>query len=667
MTAATPAVDSKVAPVHRFPAVIAGLLAALILLVIPLTTTIVLGAAPYEAIARIFPGMTVAVLSTIMRVLADAGALVSVGALVHVLFLRESTARKAFDLDGVFEMEVLRQSSRVWMLGAAGLMVFDPLDTTGVSLDQLFMPNVLDYVQSAASVPGALWVRFIGAAIVVVGAHVARQWTGLLIPLLASVWAVLAPIVVGHWLVGPNHDLGNDAAVIQAFGTYVLFGVLAVLAFRSWTGRELPEGTLRRTRGVALVAIPVIIATDAVITPFLIAGTGLFSSLSGWFIVARWVLLALIAGVVFALRGGGSASTTRAVLTASVVLVATWSAVSTAFARVPTPQYFVDTTVSEIFMGFNALAAPTIPVLFTAWRINLLLLVLAVAGMLAYAIGLRQLLKRGDKWPVGRTISWMLGWAVVIFVTSSGFGRYSPPHFGIHMILHMALNMLAPLLLVLGGFLTLMLRASKAGQNKQHNLHDWITWALEWRVLRTLYNPILVFAIFILSYYGLYFSNLFGWLVKFHWAHQAMNIHFLLIGYIYYGLVIGVDRTPRPLPHLGRLGLVMAAMPFHGFFGVILMGNNNIIAKEFYTFLDLPWMDLARAQFVGGGVAWAGGELPALIVVVALGIQWARQDAKEAKRIDRHLDSGRDQEFDEYNKMLERLSQRDAADKERMQ
>ena len=41
-----------------------------------------------------------------------------------------------------------------------------------------------------------------------------------------------------------------------------------------------------------------------------------------------------------------------------------------------------------------------------------------------------------------------------------------------------------------------------------------------------------------------------------------MNVHFLIVGYLYYSLIIGVDRPPRPLPHIGKLGYVLAAMAF---------------------------------------------------------------------------------------------------------
>ncbi len=42
-------------------------------------------------------------------------------------------------------------------------------------------------------------------------------------------------------------------------------------------------------------------------------------------------------------------------------------------------------------------------------------------------------------------------------------------------------------------------------------------------------------------------------------------------------------------------------MPFHAFFGVIVMTQTTIIASQFYSYLDLPWMnDLRGDQYLGG-------------------------------------------------------------------
>src|SRR5699024_7062211 len=214
------------------------------------------------------------------------------------------------------------------------------------------------------------------------------------------------------------------------------------------------------------------------------------------------------------------------------------------------------------------------------WRPNLFFLILAVAAVGGYLYGVRRLARRGDAWPIGRTIAWCLGWVIAVVITSSGFGKYSAPDFATHMIVHMTLNMLVPVFLAL--------RAARPKREELAGLHTWITWLLNWRVLRWVYNPLFVFAFFIISYYGLYLSAMFGKLMPFHWGHQLMNTHFLIVGVMFYSLVIGVDPTPRQLPHIGKLGYIVAAMPFHAFFGIVLMTSRHIIVEDFYGRLPSP-------------------------------------------------------------------------------
>jgi putative copper resistance protein D len=89
------------------------------------------------------------------------------------------------------------------------------------------------------------------------------------------------------------------------------------------------------------------------------------------------------------------------------------------------------------------------------------------------------------------------------------------------------------------------------------------------------------------------------------------------------------------------------------------MTDQSIIADQLYRYLRVPWMhNLHSDQVLAGGIAWAAGELPLIVVVVALITQWSRQDQKEAAQQDRHLDSGLDGSFDAYNAMLAKLAER---------
>jgi cytochrome c oxidase assembly factor CtaG len=105
---------------------------------------------------------------------------------------------------------------------------------------------------------------------------------------------------------------------------------------------------------------------------------------------------------------------------------------------------------------------------------------------------------------------------------------------------------------------------------------------------------------------------------------------------------------------------VFASLPFHAFFGVILMSTQTVIGEPFYSGLALPWTaDLLADQRLGGGIAWATGELPLLVVLVALLMQWSRADEREAKRADRRADADGDADLNAYNAMLRQLAEGD--------
>lgn len=628
----------------------------------PIVATLRIGPAAYEQIYLTFPGFDVSVPTALGQGLGDLAAMLTLGALLYLLFFRDARGKQAKRIEPCLELTVLRIASVSWAMVSAAMVIFEALDSSGMPFARLSEPGAFAFLYETSAFPRAWTVSLLAAVITSLVCQFVTRWTGLLIPLWATCFGILAPVVVGQILVGPNHDLGSDAGTYQTLATGAVFGVIIIAAIRAVQGRSLDPVIVTRLTRFVLVGIPLIVATDVLLTWFKLAGSGLLDSETGWQILARWTCLALLVVALLGWRAAQRANPAQPALlppAIATLAITGWVGITAAMTRIPPPHYFQPTTISQVFLGFNVDEPPSLLVWFTHWRPNILFIVLAIAAVAAYLWAVRVLRRRGDTWPLGRTISWIGGWCVIVFATSSGFGKYSAPDFGTHMIVHMSLNMLAPILLVMGGIITLLLRATRADPTTPAGLHHWITWVLHWKVLRFVFNPLFVFALFVGSYYGLYFTGIFEEGMRFHWAHQLMNIHFIIAGYLFYGLVIGVDRPPRPLPHIGKLGFVLAAMPFHAFFGVILMmADGEWIAENFYLYFGLPWTDLQASQYLGGGVAWAGGELPLLLVIIALGIQWSRHDAKEARRKDRHMDSGRDEEFDDYNKMLETLANR---------
>ena len=174
---------------------------------------------------------------------------------------------------------------------------------------------------------------------------------------------------------------------------------------------------------------------------------------------------------------------------------------------------------------------------------------------------------------------------------------------------------------------------------------------------RFLTNPIVATVVFVAGFYGLYFGGIFDLAVGSHAAHVAMNVHFLLSGYLFYWVVIGVDPTPRPIPPIAKLAVVFASLPLHAFFGVVLMGTNTPLAEAFYKSLQLPWhTDFLADQKLGGGIAWSAGEVPLVLVLLSLLIQWRRSDQRISTRMDRAADRDDDADLAAYNAMLAKMA-----------
>ena len=61
-------------------------------------------------------------------------------------------------------------------------------------------------------------------------------------------------------------------------------------------------------------------------------------------------------------------------------------------------------------------------------------------------------------------------------------------------------------------------------------------------------------------------------------------------------------------------------------------------------------------QAVGGAFAWGVGELPTIVIALIVVTQWSRSDVRERKRLDRASDRSGNKDLEDYNQMLESIS-----------
>lgn len=273
-----------------------------------------------------------------------------------------------------------------------------------------------------------------------------------------------------------------------------------------------------------------------------------------------------------------------------------------------------------------------------------------------YGGAVLRLRRRGDRWPIGRTIAFGLGLACVLLMTATGIGGYGMELLSIHMVQHMTLSMLAPIPLLLGAPITLTLRALRPAGPGRTGPREVLLAVLHSRYAVVMTSPFVTLPLLVGSLYGLYFTPLFGDLMSTWWGHGLMLLHFLLVGLLFYFPLLGVDPTPRrPHPVIGILEL-MGGMPFHAFFGIAVMMSSGLISP-FFAHPPASWGVSAMSdQSTAGGIAWGFGEIPTLIMLLVMAARWMRSEQRVARRTDRAEDRNGNAELNAYNDYLRGLA-----------
>ena len=307
--------------------------------------------------------------------------------------------------------------------------------------------------------------------------------------------------------------------------------------------------------------------------------------------------------------------------------------------------------------GISMPQPPTLSRVFFEYEANGLILGLLVFATALYIRGVIALSRRGDKWPVGRTISFAIGISLLDYATSGGLGLYAHFSFQYHMIAHMVLSMIAPIAIILSAPITLALRTLPIGRDKEERgIRGLLINFLHSKPTSIWTHPLVALAIFDGSLFALYFTPLFGNLMTGHFGHLIMDLHFIAAGLLFFHVIVGIDPNPRKVHHLVRVVILLAAMSIHAFFSIALMSANDLIDGGYYQLLDRPWStDLLSDQKVGAAIGWAMGEIPIVAALIATFIQWMRSDAREAKRADKRSAT----DLAEYNAYLEKLASRE--------
>jgi putative copper resistance protein D len=527
-----------------------------------------------------------------------------------------------------------------------GVSFTDALDMTTVRsfVSQVLIGRYLLVQTLVAFLAGYLILRF-------------KRVIPTLILLLISLIAIAAPALESHSASGGSHALATGSMLLHVAGLTLWAGGLFALIFISAEDRKY---AVPRFSAMALWAAIVVVLSGLINAWARLNFREAWDTTYARVIILKTILTAILLFMGYlhrknlSLREKIDWRVLTRLITAEVALMAVVTAIGIWLSLNASPDRVIEQVIP---------AAPTFSRILWAYDPDIFFIGVLVLAVALYIKGVVILKKRGDAWPVGRTIAFALGITGIDFATSGGFGVYAMYSFEYHMIAHMTLGMIAPIGLVLGAPITLALRTLPQGRTATENGPRAILVALLHSRIGTLFtNPISALALFDGSLFVLYFTDLFGTLMATHAGHLLMNIHFILAGFLFFMIVIGVDPTPRRIHHLVRIVILFAAMAIHAFFSIALLATTTLIDKGFYSSQNIPWLGsgILDDQRAGGSVSWAMGEIPIILALIATFILWMRDDAKETRRIDRNEERkaamGEPDELAQYNEYLKSLS-----------
>jgi len=606
----------------------------------------------------------------ILRLITDLAAIATIGWLLAASVL--DPAGKGGVVSAVGRRDLMRAgiAACVWAVLAVVQMLFALANILGLTLLEALNPEVIATYANEIPATRALMAVTLLAIVIGLGCFVSSSTGSAISWLVVAMIAAALPSLGGHGAGLGDHALALTSGIAHVLAAFLWIGGLYALAVHA-TRNDFPlQKSIQRFSSIALIAFILVAASGFANAYTRLDSIGqLLTTGYGQITLVKVFVLIALGFIAWNVRKKFAQSLSQSrvgifarVAAVELLVMGTALALGVALASSAPPR--VETqfgSYGESLLGFAYPPEPTVLRVVFGFHLDPLFLIGALISAGLYCFGVARLLSRGDKWPWGRTISWLLGISVVIWCTNSGISVYSQVSVSLHMTEHMIMAMLAPILLVLGAPATLALRALKPSHGNERGPREWVVWFLHSWPTRILTNPFYVFFIYVIGLYGLYLTPAFGWLMGSHIGHIYMQTHFLFAGYLFYWVIMGIDPRPKPLPYWGRFMMLLLAISVHGFFAVVLMMSSNLsLAPEWYSVVRPPWMtDLLADSLTGGQIAWALAEIPSVLVMVVIAIQWSRSDDRESKRNDRQADRDGNAQMNAYNEHLARLAQHD--------
>ena len=234
---------------------------------------------------------------------------------------------------------------------------------------------------------------------------------------------------------------------------------------------------------------------------------------------------------------------------------------------------------------------------------EMIVLLIAVTALIIYQAAVYYSKKKNRSWHPGRYLLFASGVIIAASALTGPLARLSHTDFTVHMLGHLLLGMLGPLLLLLGKPMTLIMRSLKVSHARK------LSKILNMKYVKFISNPVIAAILNIGGLFLIYKTGLFELMHTSIILFALVHLHVFLAGYLFTMSIINIDIVTHRYSFLYRAAVLVAALGFH-----------KILSKLIYA---LPPEGIARPDGeTGAMLMYYGGDIADIALIIILCLEW---------------------------------------------
>ena len=211
------------------------------------------------------------------------------------------------------------------------------------------------------------------------------------------------------------------------------------------------------------------------------------------------------------------------------------------------------------------------------------MLVLIVALGAWYLVSVRKVRRQGGRWGIGRTFTFfVLGLGFWVIATMSWVGVYQSALFYARATQTVLLVLVAPLFLMMGKPITLLIEAQPAIGNR-------VAAAIRSRVAKVATFPAITTVALIAVPMSMYFTSWYTAVFNSGTVRELTYLILMVPGLVFFWTLLRVDPVPKKYPYGVAMWITAAEVVGDAFFGIAIIADQTMIAAQHYHAVGYPF------------------------------------------------------------------------------